>query len=648
MAATIGSLAVRIGADVTGLISGLDKSSSKIDTFGGKVRQSTNDMVKYAAATAAAGAAIGAVLIKSQISAARETKNLAHVSDISVEAFQRETAAVKRAGIEKDKYADILKDVKDRVGDFLATGGGPMADFFENIAPKVGVTIDQFKNLSGSQGLQLYVSSLEKANVSQAEMTFYMEAMASDATALLPLLRNNGEGMKKFGDEAEQAGAVLSSIDIEKLIAADEAIKRAEVAVDGLTKKLAVDFAPVIVAISDEFFNAAASSQNFGLTAINSVKMIMTPIGVLLDGLHGIKVAAKGVEVVFKGLGFGAVSSFNMIVKGYTELANLIPGIDIDFQDTFLGKLEQSAADATTKAAAELHELAMTKIPSEQIDDFLARVQNASKVAAEAVQANRALISGGGGDTGGGATGDGGASDKTRERLAAQLQAVQDQFATEQELLLQKVEADHIILVESLEADLITKGEYWDLEQKLKSDHEDQLNRLEETASKRRMSIAQAEASARKQVYNQMFTDMASLMNSGSRKMFEVGKAAAIAQTVISTISAAQSAYSAMAGIPYIGPALGIAAAAAATASGMARVSAIKSTSFGGGATAPSGDAGGLSAPSSAPTSAEQGATGSSRVISVQGISPDTLISGRMLVDLLNQAQEDGARLVIS
>jgi tape measure domain-containing protein len=76
---------------------------------------------------------------------------------------------------------------------------------------------------------------------------------------------------------------------------------------------------------------------------------------------------------------------------------------------------------------------------------------------------------------------------------------------------------------------------------------------------------------------SQFFGSLAVLQNSQNKKMAAIGKAAAIAQTVIDTYKAAQSAYAAMAGIPYIGPALGIAAAAAAIAAGMGRVAAIRS-----------------------------------------------------------------------
>ena len=81
------------------------------------------------------------------------------------EQFQKMAFASSRFGVEQEKLADILKDVQDKVGDFLQTGAGPLADFFEKIAPRVGVTADQFKRLGGADALQLYVSSLEKANL---------------------------------------------------------------------------------------------------------------------------------------------------------------------------------------------------------------------------------------------------------------------------------------------------------------------------------------------------------------------------------------------------------------------------------------------------------------------------------------------------
>ena len=56
------------------------------------------------------------------------------------------------------------------------------------------------------------------------------------------------------------------------------------------------------------------------------------------------------------------------------------------------------------------------------------------------------------------------------------------------------------------------------------------------------------------------------------------GKAAAVASTLISTYQGAQDSYKSLAGIPIVGPALGIAAAAAAVAGGLQTVKSIQST----------------------------------------------------------------------
>mgnify|MGYP000010395343 FL=1 len=80
---------------------------------------------------------------------------------------------------------------------------------------------------------------------------------------------------------------------------------------------------------------------------------------------------------------------------------------------------------------------------------------------------------------------------------------------------------------------------------------------------------------------NSFFGNLAALQKSGNKKMAAVGKAAAIAQAMISTYQSATSAYAAMASIPYVGPALGAAAAAAAIAAGLANVQQIRSQNAG-------------------------------------------------------------------
>jgi hypothetical protein len=232
----------------------LDQANARMAAFARRAK-----IAATAAATALAGAVVA--MTRSTVAAANEIGQLSQVANANPEVFQRWAAASATVGIEQEKLADILKDVNDRVGDFLQTGGGPMADFFENIAPRVGVTADQFARLSGPEALQLYVDSLEKAGVSQQEMTFYLEAMASDATRLIPLLQNGGAEMTRLGAQAQALGAVLDADAIAAMHRSELALVSIGQVFTGVRNRIAVALAPSLEAVANAFVALASSTS---------------------------------------------------------------------------------------------------------------------------------------------------------------------------------------------------------------------------------------------------------------------------------------------------------------------------------------------------------------------------------------------------
>ncbi len=182
-----------------------------------------------------------------------QLKNLSNISGMNVEQFQYFAVGAKSVGIEMDKLSDIFKDTRDKVGDFLTTGGGELTDFFEQIAPQVGVTAEQFRHLSGADALQLYVNSLREANVSENEMIFYMESIADEASALLPLLNEGGEGFRKYGEQARQAGAILSQTAVNDALKAKSAISEFSTEMQGVGNRIIVNMIPALQFVAQHF-----------------------------------------------------------------------------------------------------------------------------------------------------------------------------------------------------------------------------------------------------------------------------------------------------------------------------------------------------------------------------------------------------------
>lgn len=135
-----------------------------------------------------------------------DLRNEAGLAGMDPTGFYTMSLAAEEFGISQTKLADILKDTNDKFGDFAATGAGPLKDFFEQVAPAVGITQDAFKDLSSDDALRLYVSSLEKAGLSQQQMTFYMEALASDSTALLPVFQDNAAALDEMTEATKRLG----------------------------------------------------------------------------------------------------------------------------------------------------------------------------------------------------------------------------------------------------------------------------------------------------------------------------------------------------------------------------------------------------------------------------------------------------------
>jgi hypothetical protein len=213
---------------------------------------------KFGVALSAGVVASGfARMIKDATDAAVRIDNLSRVAGLSAERFQEMTFAARKFGVQEEKLADILKDVNDKFGDFFQTGAGPLADFFENIAPKVGLTAKEFKNLSSEQAIGKYVKGLQDANVSQQELTFYLEAIASDATLLAPLFLNNSEQLERMAVAGRDLGVVMSN----DMITNSVAMRRTfDEVMDVMTAKFNT-FALTVVAGFDKIFNISKGEQ---------------------------------------------------------------------------------------------------------------------------------------------------------------------------------------------------------------------------------------------------------------------------------------------------------------------------------------------------------------------------------------------------
>jgi hypothetical protein len=125
-----------------------------------------------------------------------------------------------------------------------------------------------------------------------------------------------------------------------------------------------------------------------------------------------------------------------------------------------------------------------------------------------------------------------------------------------------------------------------EMDEKAGNDWQASLDKVQAAFEKHHSSLEAIQALSQTKQYQGlmgMLSNMSSLRSSKSKTMFEIGKKAAIAEATINTFKSATLAFSALAGIPLIGPVLGAAAAAAAIAAGFTQIQGIEAQKFNGG-----------------------------------------------------------------
>lgn len=615
-----------------------------------EARQGVNDLAKYSAAAAAAGAAIAAHLVSKSLDAIDAQAKLARTLNTTVAGLEVTTRAAQLSGVAMQGVEQATKDLTRRLSQ-AAGGAGPAVEALERLHLTASdlqqMPLDE-RILTINQAIIDFIPAAERAAV--AGQLFGEEGS-------LAMQRIDPATLRAAAEDVERFGSALSQVDAAKVEAAQDAMARVQQVVQSLINQFTVELAPVITAISKQFTDAAVESGAMQDGASRAFNAVIRGAAFATDAVAGVKrtfeVAGQAVAVFMLAVRRNMIEAAEAIASGPIDhlnrlitLANKLPGIDLpeieqpDFV-TAMQKDVELAQLAVDEGWAAINETLNEPLPGGQFLKFVEEARAAAQEAAEAMAAAQEAS----GDEGGG----GGSplfSDAEKEKIQQRLEALRRSYQTELQDLQEKFGIEQEILEEARDAQLISEEEYRARLVEIEQGYQDAVTEAEKRGAEARKRIRDAEAKARWSTMSKALGDLSTLMNTESRKMFEIGKAAAIGQTVMETYAGAQKAFTALAGIPIVGPALGAAAAGAAIMSGVARVQAIRSQSFGGGGTPSVSNTqavNGASTPVGGGDSGGGAAAGPTYTF--VGIDPSKMYNGRDIAAALRDYADNGGKL---
>lgn len=599
MANVLSSLMVTLGADTAAFQQDLGRASQVARTEFEKIVDSAKNMAM------AMGAAFALDAIKDGIKQAVDYADA--MSDMSqrvgqsVESLTAMGYAAQFSGTSIDTYAAGVEKLSNNMVS-AADGNAAAIKMFSQLG--VSAT-DNTGKLRDSKDVFLDVADAVAGIQSPAEKTaVVMDVFGKSAgPELLQMLNQGKGGIEALTTEAQAMGAVLSTETAEQAGQFNDALDRAKIASNGLFLSMARELLPVINNFSDKAQNAATSS------------------GVL-------EKSATAVGVAFK-----------TVYTGGAVLGNVLGVIGDQ-----MGKV---GAMAASLASGDFDQLQSIWNDRSSIEQYKASIVDLGSIwndvggsASSAAAAQSRALGGAGGDAPASA-GTGKGKAKGKAAAAKQRKAVSryDELMADSGIAGAVTDIGYDAMQENRQfeeteaARIQAANESAAVLEQLKTK---QIADERELQAAKRQEIAMT-----KDFFLSGLDQMAAGHGKAAKAAQGIQKAQAAYNIGVKTYEAATGAYAALAGIPIIGPALGVAAAAAAIAFGGNMLSGVMSG--GGKPSAPSAPSipTGSGAAGVQPISQQQPERQQKTIISFPA---DAIMTGRAVAEFFDSAIGDGWR----
>jgi hypothetical protein len=673
MATKIGDLLVGIGADVTDLLSGTKDAGKALDSLGEKTREFADKMAKAAAAAAVAAGAIAIAFVKSGLDAIDAQAKLARSLDASIDGLRTLQLAANGAGVSNDELSDSVRNLNQRLGD-AQRGSGAAYDALTAL----GLSARALADMDADQRVAAIAARINELGLSSSQAADLLRDLGVKNENMVTLLRGGSAAFAEAAEKLKAYGLSISDISAAKVEAANDALADMGLAFEAVRNAITIELAPVIAALATKFNELAKENGGFGKLAIEVARtmiMAFAKVGDVIQGLavvfKGIELIATGAEATFRSVAQVVMEVFVAIVEAVDEAIYRVKDLYTNAERApklsesgFVKSFRDFAEEARVRVGAvrsEMHDLATKTPPSAQATKFLDDLTAAAdKSAAAAANASKAIR-----DDKGNPNFDPEGVERAKEiekampklpdsfftdmlaedekKLTAEREALQKRLDTALEFQLTEIGQEKAAQAERLKtledakkAGLLLEDNYNYQVQAAEQAHADKIKTIREKSMTDLEKFSQASFGAQVKTAVGALQDITAGISKESKAAFEINKIAGQANVALKIPEAVQNAYTW--GNAFGGPPAGAAAAAIAFAASVANLQAITKQRFGSGSAPSLG--GSTSAPPVSPVSSGTASRGQGQVVSIEGLSPEDLITGKMARALFAQLQD--------
>jgi hypothetical protein len=575
------------------VLSATDKTGKAFKSVKNNI-QGVSGLLSGTASKLAALAGVGGfgLLVKSSldtVDALAKTSDKLGVTTERLQAMHHATSLFTSASA--PALNEALTKATKRLGEFNQTGGGAAAQWLKELQ----LDTKELASLSPDKLFEKYADSIRGLNDRGKQMAALSALMGDESRQLIGLIDAGKDVFSDAEKELDAFGIAISRVDAAKIEMANDSWTKTKKLISGLGDAIATNLAPVLTALNNKIIDVAKQSGGMGNFVQKAMDSVVTAVGWVLDAINGLKVAFLGLKAAVATVVASIIENLNNLAEPINYLVELLPGVDaspLRAMDDVVKSLNNTANEMGEAFFDALNKAPPSEGLKKGYQELTYEIQKAAEAQAKLVSdRNVSNI-----ENTGSAGGDNKATrdDSSKEFDAAQqrLKVIQESFMTERQLLDEHLAQKQFDIEADFNSGYIKEQERNQALAMLTLQHNAEITRIEDEASQKRIAIHEAEKQAKLNVARGIFGNLSTLMQSGSKRVFEIGKAAAKASVIVDGIRAVQSSYAAGAKIG--GPVLGGIFAGTAAAAAAIQLQKLNSTNFdGGGSISASGSGGG-------------------------------------------------------
>ena len=594
------TVTVKIVADVAKATKGFVEVSKKATAMSADVTSKMADMsLSVAGMTLKVGGLVGAIggAVTAFVSFQKAVENVdkvmgasgwAKTLGMSTQKFLEMSAVARQFNIDSDRLGDAMKDLNERIADAALDGTAT----YEEALNKLGLKSKELIAMPVDKQFEKVTEALSQLNT-QAEKNFVAAELMADAGFEVIKMADAGATMlRDMAMEVEQLGISIDDVEVTKIENANAQFSKLSSILDGAVQKALAKIAPYFTGISKVIIDMIKKAG--GIPAIfewvktkvkGAMEIVVSVFGSVVNAFKTVKAGLsvlsvawlKAYKTMVEMTSWAAekvLQGLNNIIEGYNKYAKKVNVATGKITD-FFGITKNAAKEARNMGDSIKFTFDAVDIGKEKIAALNEEIKQSQQVMIENVTAMNDFAEAQ-------ASGDMPAflkalfGEETAALIEEKAEVIKEKIAEENEKAVETAQE---------QADKLDKVDE-EAKERLKartSKYLREMQKQEKTARDQNVELWNSGYKGRIELAQGFFGHMAVLMETENRKQFEIGKAAAIAEAVINTYKSANAAYASMAGIPFVGPALGAVAAGAAVAAGVANVQKIKSQKMGGG-----------------------------------------------------------------